>query len=94
MLLANIDASIFQSIVALLLGGGLVTAWSTFRKTPSEIESISVGSLSTALTGLQEEIHRKDKDYNAEIARKDRQITELRRQVDELRERVLTLETA
>jgi hypothetical protein len=58
---AALDLTPYATVAAALLGGGMVHAVAQFRKTPAEVESISVATLSAALGKMQEEIARKDK---------------------------------
>jgi hypothetical protein len=70
---AALDLTPFTSLVTLVLGGGVAYAYATWRKTPLEVESISVATLRGTVETL-----------TAELARRDREITELRRRVEHL----------
>ncbi len=57
---AGLDLTPFASVIAALLGGGVVHAVSQYKKTPAEVESISVATLSNALERLRIEMRYKD----------------------------------
>lgn len=57
---AALNLTPFATVAAALLSGGIVHAYGQYRKTPAEVESISVATLSSALEQMRQEITRKD----------------------------------
>jgi hypothetical protein len=52
---AALDLTPFATLAAAMLTGGIVHAYNQYKKTPAEVESISVASLSNALEQLRME---------------------------------------
>lgn len=80
---AAIDPSLFTAAITFVLGGGVVGAYTAYRKTPVEVESISVATLRGVIDELR-----------AELERKDRQIKEQDREIGAQQERIEKLEHA
>lgn len=63
---AALDLTPFAAVAAALLSGGIVQAINQGRKTPAEVESISVATLSGALQSARAELLRKDEIITAQ----------------------------
>jgi hypothetical protein len=79
-LYAALDLSPFATLAAALLAGGGVHAINQYRRTPAEVESISVASLSSALEQLRIEVSWRDQAIDS--CRK--QIQDQARLIDQL----------
>lgn len=62
MILAALDLTPFTSLVTLILGGGLAYAYAVWRKTPVEVESLSVATLRGTVETLQSEVDRLNRE--------------------------------
>jgi cell division protein FtsB len=82
MLVATVEPTFVIGVVATLISGG-VMAWNAFKKTPAEVESISVASLTATV-----------KTLDAENTRLRNRIADLESERDEDRERIQNLEDA
>lgn len=88
MLPASIDPG-FSAIIAALLSGGIIAAWSAYRRTPVEIEAMSVTTLRGVIEELRVELDRKDE----QLAEQNRVIGEQNARIQALIERVDRLES-
>jgi lipid-A-disaccharide synthase-like uncharacterized protein len=70
---ASIDLTPFTSLITLVLGGGLALAYATWRKTPVEIESITVSTLRGTVETLSTEVERLNRE-NGELRRRIEQL--------------------
>jgi hypothetical protein len=85
--LAAVDSSVFAAGITAVLGGGAVAAWNAYRKTPVEVESISVATLKGVIEEMRTELERKDtqiKEQNVTIGEQQGRIDKLERAVAEL----------
>lgn len=78
---AALDLTPFATLAASALSGGLVYGITQYKRTPAEVESISVATLSNALERLR-----------IEMTYKDRTMDECFNENAELRKRLATLE--
>lgn len=85
----------FGYIIAAVLSGGLLSAYTAYRKAGPEVESIGVSTLRGVIEELREEILRKEKQIDAltrQAGEQSAQIAELRDKCQVLLDRVVALE--
>lgn len=80
MIFSSVDLTPFSGGITAPLGGGFVYAWAVFRRTPVEVESVSVATLLKTLEYRDNEIAR----LRDRIAEQEDQIAELRDRVEVL----------
>lgn len=85
---ATIDPGLVTAIVVALLGGGLLGGIAILRKSGPEAEQIVAETLIKVNEHLRTELERRDKEWQDQVDRRDREITRLRDEVNRLRERL------
>lgn len=83
-------------VLATLIAG-LVAAYLNFRKAPSEREALTVGTMGEVITALNAELARRDRritEQDAKIEHQDLVIDGLRETIANMAARIATLEQA
>jgi peptidoglycan hydrolase CwlO-like protein len=83
-----IDPVVVTAIVAALLGGGWLGGLAIFRKAGPEAKQVVADTLIQVNQHLREELERRDKDWQTQIDRRDKEINHLRDEVKRLRNRL------
>jgi hypothetical protein len=78
------------SMIAILLGGGLLTAWAAARRAPAQNELDTVQGMKVLLTELREELNRSQEKYD----RLDEALIALEKERDTWKARALRAEAA